>query len=47
MVLTILDANHCGPEFRRIMHAQLGDCLEVAGGARQVLSQALAACRRR
>jgi hypothetical protein len=45
-ILTILDANHCGPEFRRLMHAQLGDCLDLAGGPRQVLTQALEAIRR-
>ena len=45
-VLTILDQRGAGPEFRRLMHAQLGDCLDAAGGAKAVLQAALAAIRR-
>jgi hypothetical protein len=47
MILAIFDERNLGPEFRKLMHAQLGDCLEVAGGARAVLQAALAAIRRR
>jgi hypothetical protein len=45
-ILAIFERHHMDPEFRRVMHAQLGDCLDAAGGARQVLEMALAAIRR-
>jgi hypothetical protein len=45
-ILSVLDQHHCGPEFRKVMHAQLGDLLERCGGARKVLQTALAAIRR-
>jgi len=45
-ILTVFDAHHVGPEFRRIMHGEFGDLLEQCGGPRQVLQTALAAIRR-
>jgi hypothetical protein len=47
-VLAVLDERHCGPEWRKVMRVpQLGDLLEHCGGAKQVLTAALAAIRRR
>jgi hypothetical protein len=45
-VLAIFEQHHMDPEFRRTMHTQLGALLEVSGGARRVLREALAAIRR-
>jgi hypothetical protein len=44
-ILAVLDQHHCGPEFRKLMHAQLGACLEQAGGAQRVLAEAIAAIK--
>jgi hypothetical protein len=47
-VLAELDRRGLGPEFRTIMRgAQLGDILDLCGGAPAVLAAALAAIRRR
>jgi hypothetical protein len=47
-VLAVLDQRGLGPEFRKAMREpQIGDMLDLAGGPRKVLAQALAACRRR
>jgi hypothetical protein len=45
-VLAIFERHHLDPEFRKVMHAQLGDLLERCGGARVVLREALEAIRR-
>jgi hypothetical protein len=46
-ILCVLDAHHCGPEFRKQMHGQFGAYLDQAGGAKQVLALALTALRSR
>jgi hypothetical protein len=46
MILAVLERHGMGPEWRRCMRgAQLGDMLDLCGGARQVLAEALAAVR--
>ena len=44
-VLAIFEQHHMDPEFRKLMRAQLGACLDLAGGAKAVLAEALAAVR--
>jgi hypothetical protein len=47
MILAVLERHGMGPEWRRSMRgAQIGDMLDLCGGARQVLAEALAAVRR-
>jgi hypothetical protein len=44
MILAMLERHGMGPEWRRCMRgAQLGGMLDLCGGARQVLAEALAA----
>ena len=46
MILAALERHGMGPEWRRSMRgAQIGDMLNLCGGARQVLAEALAAVR--
>jgi hypothetical protein len=48
MILAVLERHGMGPEWRRSMRgAQLGGMLDLCGGARQVLAEALAAVRSR
>jgi hypothetical protein len=47
MILAVLERHGMGPEWRRSMRgAQMGGMLDLCGGARQVLAEALAAGRR-
>ena len=47
MILAVLERHGMGPEWRRCMRgAQIGDMLDLCGGARQVLAEALAAVQR-
>ena len=44
IILAVLERHGMGPEWRRSMRgAQIGDMLNLCGGARQVLAEALAA----
>jgi hypothetical protein len=44
MILAMLERHGMGPEWRRCMRGtQLGGMLDLCGGARQVLAEALAA----
>ena len=46
IILAVLERHGMGPEWRRSMRgAQIGDMLNLCGGARQVLAEALAAVR--
>jgi hypothetical protein len=44
-VLAILDERHIGPEFRRAMKAQFGAAIDAAGGAPEVLREAISRIR--
>jgi hypothetical protein len=45
-ILVELERHGMGPEFRRVMHSEFGDLLDLCGGPRAVLAAAIAACRR-